>query len=309
MMTIGALQMTAAGAEADAAAPTPAMCRLEEALGTAAHELKTPLTSGTLAVHLATHHLDALVAAMLERGDELAARFARVRDLLAEAAGSLGRLDRLVGDLVDVSRVRAGTLALRLAPCDLAAVASEAVEEQRRIAPGRAIRLHVPARSVAPVVADADRIRQVVTNYLTNALRYAPADRPVDVSIRRRGRWVEVAVRDEGPGVPRHERRCIWERFHRADGVGVATGDDAERAPERAQGPGLGLGLGLGLHICKTIVERHQGRVGLRSAPGGGATFWFALPVAGAGGFAQPCPAGARLTADAAGEASDGIAA
>jgi signal transduction histidine kinase len=136
----------------------------------------------------------------------------------------------------------------------------------------------------------------VVTNYLTNALRYAPVDRPVDVRVRRRGRWVHVAVRDEGPGVPRHERRRIWERFHRADGVCVATGEDAEIAQ------GLGLGLGLGLYICKTIVEQHQGRVGLRSAPGGSSTtFWFALPVAGADDAAQPCP-GARLSADALGD-------
>jgi len=174
----------------------------------------------------------------------------------------------LVVDLLDVSRIQAGRFDLRLTHFDLAAVVSEAVEEQRQIAPARDIRLQVPDRPRALVLADADRIRQVVTNYLTNALRYSRDDRPVDVRVRVQRGWARVGVRDEGPGLPRAKQQRIWERFHRAAGIPVVSG--------------AGAGFGLGLHICKTIVEQHRGQIGLRSAPGRGSTFWFALAVASA---------------------------
>jgi signal transduction histidine kinase len=108
----------------------------------------------------------------------------------------------------------------------------------------------------------------VVTNYLTNALRYSPVDRPVEVGVQLRRDWVRVVVRDEGLGLTPAEQRCIWERFHRVARIQV-VGDDT------------GAGLGLGLYLCKTIVEQHDGRLGVRSAPGKGSTFWFALAVAG----------------------------
>jgi signal transduction histidine kinase len=105
-----------------------------------------------------------------------------------------------------------------------------------------------------------------VTNYLTNALKYSPEDRPVEVRVAvRRGR-ARVSVRDHGPGLPAEEQAHIWERYHRAQDIRANTGS--------------GAGLGLGLYISRTIVERHQGEYGVRSAPGQGSTFWFALPLA-----------------------------
>lgn len=258
-------------ARAQALALAEANRRMEEFLGIATHELKTPVTSSRLGVALAARRMHGLfdqVAACDNASDaELAGRFAALQELLTQAEESLERLTRLVVDLLDVSRIRTGRFELRLAHCDLAAVVGEAVEEQRQIAPARTIRLHLPERNAVPVVADADRVRQVVTNYLTNALRYSPADRPVDVCVQVRRDWARVAVRDEGPGLPPAEQQRIWERFCRAAGVQVVSG--------------TGAGLGLGLYICKTIVEQHQGRIGLRSAPGRGSTFWFALAVAG----------------------------
>jgi len=76
-----------------------------------------------------------------------------------------------------------------------------------------------------------------------------------------------VSVRDEGPGLSLEEQERIWDQFHRVPGVEVQSGSS--------------VGLGLGLHICRTIIERHHGRVGVQSAPGKGATFWFVLPLAG----------------------------
>ncbi len=182
------------------------------------------------------------------------------------------RLDRLVGDLLDVSRIQAGNLDLRLEPCDLAGVVREAVEEQRASWPERRLTLALPAGPIA-VMADDDRIGQVVTNYLTNALKYSPAREPVAVMVRveqaraKRGQpRVRVQVRDLGPGLLTDEQARIWERFHRAPGITLQSGS--------------GVGLGLGLYIAKTIVERHGGTVGVESAPEAGSTFWFTLPLA-----------------------------
>lgn len=269
-----ALPHEPAGAAEAHTAQAHAIQRMEESLDITAHELRSPLTSSTLAIQLASRLLYGMLAHASADDDTLSAQLEPLHELLMQAASSLDQLNRLVGDLADVSRIRTGTLALHPAPCDLAAVVREVVEEQRKLVPHRAIRLRMPARPFAPLLADSDRVRQVVTNYLTNALRYTPADQPINVRIQRRPRCMYVSVRDEGPGVPRDQRQRIWKRFHRAGGTPVvadAAGGNAQTVP--------GLGLGLGLHICKSIVERHGGKVGLRSARGRGSIFWFTLPM------------------------------
>jgi len=146
------------------------------------------------------------------------------------------------------------------------------VEALRVAAPGRVIRLHVPAAGApVPVEADADRIAQVITNYLTNAIKYSPPDRRVNVSVAVHGDRARVAVCDAGPGLPKEERVHVWELFHRAPGVAAQGG---------AQGEVAGGSLGLGLYICKAIIRAHGGRVGVKSVVGRGSTFWFTLPLA-----------------------------
>ena len=105
---------------------------------------------------------------------------------------------------------------------------------------------------------------------MTNALKYSPPDRPVDVSVEARRGQARVAVRDAGRGIPKAERAQVWELFHQASGVATAT-----------QGGTYRGSLGLGLYICKTIVEAHGGRVGVQSAVGKGSVFWFTLPPSG----------------------------
>ncbi len=185
---------------------------------------------------------------------------------LGRTAHQMERLEALVNDLVDVSRIQAGKLELRPEPTDLVAIVREVVEEQREAAPSAP---HPPPASPptlsVPVYADAGRIEQVVTNYLTNALKYSPADHPVEVGIAVEPGQARVWVRDFGPGLPAEEQEHIWERFHRVQGVEVQSG--------------AGVGLGLGLYISRMIVERHQGQVGVESALGAGSTFWFTLPL------------------------------
>jgi signal transduction histidine kinase len=240
-------------------------------VGIAGHELKTPLTSLMLSLYLMERRIQHLIKYRVGRGpgdaneDHEDAESLLAHAALAKQQGQ--RLDRLVNDLLDASRVRAGKLELHREPVDLALIVQEAVQEQRLLTPTRDLLQQVPTALRVPVMADADRIRQVVANYLSNALKYSPEDRPVAVGIAENDQEARVWVRDEGLGLPAEEQEQIWERFHRARGIAVQTGS--------------GTGLGLGLYICRTIIERHQGHVGVESAPGRGSTFWFTVPLAG----------------------------
>ncbi len=257
-----------AAARADALALAAANRRMDEFLGIATHELKTPVTVLQANVQLLARRF---APAALERrsAEDLARAVASIQPLLATSERSARRLSRLVDDLLDVSRIREGHLELVPEPCDLAAIVREAVEEQQHLQPDRVIQLTLPAAGTdVTVAADAERIGQVVTNYLTNALKYSPADRPVAVSLAVEEARARVSVRDEGTGIPAAEQDQIWELFHRVPGIEVQSGS--------------GVGLGLGLHISREIVERHGGAVGVASAVGAGSTFWFTLPLADA---------------------------
>src|SRR5262249_12831034 len=116
------------------------------------------------------------------------------------------------------------------------------------------------------ILADADRIGQVVTNYLTNAIKYSPEDQGIQIGLRVEGRAARVWVQDHGPGLSPEAQAHLWERFYRA-------------AQGKAQRGALG-GLGLGLYISRTLIRLHHGQVGVQSEPGKGSTFWFTLPLA-----------------------------
>jgi signal transduction histidine kinase len=246
--------------------------RMDEFLATASHDLRAPLTVTMGSVDLATGRFERLAAAVLAHtpDPDLAKQVAAARRCLDETSQSVDRLARLVALLYDTSLVHAGQLELQRVPCDLSAVVRENVEALRLANPQRTIDLQVLAAGpVVPVVADADRIGQVVTNYLTNALKYSPEDQAVAVRVDVPGGGAaRVTVADHGPGLPPREHERIWQKFYRAEGVRVQSGS--------------GSGLGLGLHICKTIVEAHGGQVGVESALGKGSTFWFTLPLADA---------------------------
>jgi PAS domain S-box-containing protein len=250
-----------AEAQANEMALRAANAQMDTFLGMVGHELKTPLTSLKLALQLAERR----GRHVIQRQSDEAGDVAPLLELSTRAVLQADRLDRLVNDLLDVSRVQAGKLEFHPAAADLAAMVREAVEEQRQANPARALLVQFPADLSVVVTADADRLGQVVTNYLTNALKYSPADRPVAAGLDLDEGQMRVWVRDQGPGIPPEEQERIWDRFHRVKGVEVQSG--------------IGVGLGLGLHICRTIIERHQGQVGVESVPGQGSTFWFTLPL------------------------------
>lgn len=271
-------------ARAEAHAAAQAARQMETFLGMAAHELKNPVTSSSLGVRMAARRLNVLLDRLPPQDPELAGQLAAAQDLLAHAQERLERLTRMVIDLLDLSRIQAGQLALHPEYRDLRSIVRAAVDEQRQLAPDMRIRLHLPDAQSVAVWADDDRLHQVVTNYLTNALKYAPADQPVDVRVEMQARlgsgdWVRVSVRDQGPGVPAEEQERVWEPFHQSAGVTLVG----------ATTRGAHQSLGLGLYICKLIIEQHQGQVGVESAPRKGCTFWFALPMVPPEGQAQQC--------------------
>jgi PAS domain S-box-containing protein len=241
--------------------------RMDEFLGIVSHELRTPLTTIKANIQVAERQLNGMMRTGAVSAADLAGRLERLQGLLTRAERQVERQNRLVGDLLDVSRIQSGKLELRLAPCNLATVIRDVIEEQRLTHLGRTITFTLPDPPAVPVLADADRVAQVITNYLTNALKYSPEDRPVAVTLQVQGTFACLAVRDEGPGLPPEEQEQIWERFHRAPDIEVQSGS--------------GVGLGLGLHISRSLIERHHGQVGVQSAPGQGSTFWFTLPLAG----------------------------
>jgi signal transduction histidine kinase len=241
--------------------------QMETFLGIVSHELNTPLTSTILGMQMIQRRLQRLLSTET-RGTtgDMDVKIEAVQALAKTALEHLGRLNRLVNDLVDISRIQSGRLEINPQPADLASIVKRMVEEQRQIVPERTIFLLCPPCGRIPVSADAERIGQVITNFLTNALKYSGEAAPVEVGIQVEGQQARVWVRDQGPGIPPEEQAHIWERFHRVPGVEVQSGS--------------GIGLGLGLHISKTIIERHHGQVGVKSTPGEGATFWFTLPLA-----------------------------
>ncbi|HEU5347032.1 MAG TPA: GAF domain-containing protein [Ktedonobacterales bacterium] len=261
------VQQRRAEAEQQVAVLQEATERMDEFLSIASHELRTPLTSLTLNVQLLDSWLNAMQSKRAgETDEEYAARaLARVRPLIQNSMHSVERLDRLVGDLLDASRIRERVLKPRMQRADLVSIVREAVEEQRQIHDMRIVRLELEASGPVIVDADPDRVGQVVSNYVSNALKYSDPGQPVTVTLQVDPDEARVSVRDEGVGIPEAAQSQIWDRFYRVEEVEHRSGSQ--------------VGLGLGLYICRDIIERHGGNVGLWSAPGEGSIFWFTLPL------------------------------
>ena len=217
-------------------------------VGDVAHELRTPLTT-------LDGYLEGLEDGVVAPGPET------WRLLRHETA----RLNRLVGDLQDLWRAEARDLPLRLAPVDVASVARDAVDRARPTATARRIDLDlVRSATDHTAFADRDRVAQILDNYLSNALRYAPDGSRVDVNVAKDAGSIVLFVRDTGPGLSAEQRVQVFERFYRID-------------PSRSRALG---GAGIGLAIVRALAEAMDGRAWAESAgPGAGSTFFVSLPT------------------------------
>lgn len=216
-----------------------------------AHELATPLTA-----------IEGFTEALLEGVvHDSAAREETARTIAREAA----RLHRLVDQLRQVALYESGIRKLERAPLRLPALVEETLDvlapelEQRRITVAQSLPADLP-----PVLADSDRLTEILLNLLDNALHHTPPEGSIGVSAAVEQGMVRMSVEDSGPGIAPGERQRIFERFHRTD-----------RSRSTATG-----GSGLGLAIVKALVEAHGGRVWADERPEGGARFNFTLPVA-----------------------------
>ena len=216
-----------------------------------AHELRTPLT-------VLQGNLQALM-------DDV---YPLTKAEIAALADETQTLSRLVGDLHDLAQADAGQLSLHVGPTDLGALVTQSTALLADLAQDRALHLATAIEpNLSPVMADPDRLRQVVHNLVLNALRYTPAGGSVAVSATQQtgpnGACVRVAVQDTGPGIAPADLPHVFDRFWRG-----------ERSRARAQG-----GSGLGLAIARQLIEAQGGTIGVDSQPGQGSCFWFMLPA------------------------------
>ena len=221
------------------------------------HELRTPLNTLYLETQVRKLHL----------GKGNTAHFApeRLPAMIERDQRQIQNMVRLIDDMLDVTRMRSGALSIQPRPIDLAALARGVVESlaQQAEAAGSAISFDAPSEGVRGQWDDF-RIEQVITNLLTNALRYG-GGKPVEVHVGASHDWAQIIVRDQGMGIAPEDQARVFEQFERT-----------EASRKRA------AGLGLGLYITRQIVQAHGGRVELESAAGVGSTFRVSLPLPGA---------------------------
>jgi two-component system, OmpR family, sensor histidine kinase KdpD len=173
------------------------------------------------------------------------------------------RLDGIVENLLDMTRIESGHLRLEKVWYPLDELAQDVVSQMQPLLGEREVSIVSP-ENLAPVEIDVVQLEQVMTNLLENAIRYTPGGSPIEVTIQAREEELLVNVADHGPGIPLPEREHIFDKFYRLCGTRDATG----HAP----------GMGLGLAICQGIIQAHGGQIWVQEHEGGGALFSFTLP-------------------------------
>jgi signal transduction histidine kinase/CheY-like chemotaxis protein/PAS domain-containing protein len=223
-----------------------------EFVSTVSHELRTPLTS-------IKGYVDLILDGDAGEINEIQKEF------LSIVKENSDRLVQLINDMLDISRIESGRIHLKVEPQYVPDLIDGVVDTFQAVVSqtGRELRLSVPA-DLPLAAADADRVRQVLVNLLSNALKYSPEGGDVSVIAEETNGMVRISVADEGLGISDEDQRLLFTKFYRVDS-----------AMTREIG-----GTGLGLSICKSIIELLGGEIGVDSELGKGSTFWFTLPVA-----------------------------
>nr|WP_240731998.1 DUF4118 domain-containing protein [Geobacter sp. FeAm09] len=225
---------------------------LERALlNSISHDLRTPLSSVT-----------GVLTSLRDEGAHLSdpAR----RELLDTACGEAERLNRFVGNLLDMTRIEAGAVRLNLEPCDVQDLAGCALAVLEPRIGSREISFRTPpAMPLVPM--DLVLMTQVLVNLLENSLKYSPPTAPIEIAAKTSASWLVIEVADHGPGVPEKDLQRVFDKFYRIP------------VPEGAGGTGLGLS------ICKGIVEAHGGSIRAENRPGGGLGIVLRLPLGAQG--------------------------
>jgi excisionase family DNA binding protein len=235
---------------------------IEELMNAVGQELRVPLATTRGALQQARRLLQRTLESPLP--DNASDLLTKLQEILVRAERQISAEIRLTGNLLDASRIEADIFELSPVWCNLVEIVREAVSNQQELAAQRLFELELPVDDLVVIIAEADRIRQALTNYLLNALRFSPIDQPIKIFLEVKDVQARVSVQDKGPGIPDAEQSRIWDRFQQV----------------HRQPAGSGGGLGLGLYITRAIIQKHQGQVGVESHVGEGSTFWFTLPLA-----------------------------
>jgi PAS domain S-box-containing protein len=222
--------------------------RKDEFISMASHELKTPITT-------LKGFTDLLLRKFKRQGMQ------EEVPMLTRMDAQIKRLIRLVDELLDASKVQTGQLDYDEEPVDLAALLQETVEIMQPISPSHT--LIVRETTPAMVMGDKDRLGQVLTNLISNAVKYSPQANQVDLSLTTSDKTATLRIRDDGIGIPKAHQKHIFDRFYRA------------RDSHSKAFPGLGVGL----YIAHEIVKRHGGEITVESEEGKGSTFVVSLPL------------------------------
>ena len=215
------------------------------------HELRTPMTS---IKGLVENMLDGLTGILNERQTFY----------LGRVKYNIERLTRMINDLLDLSRIESGRMDLHPSPVNLGSLAREVVETLQPMAQERSLILeaHIPA-TVVLIQVDRDKLIQIFTNLINNALKFTESPGTVTVEVRQlENGLIQACVVDTGCGIPLEEQQTIFERFYRGQSSEIKN-----------------RGAGLGLAITKSLVELHGGSIWVASTPGEGSRFCFTLPV------------------------------
>ncbi len=224
------------------------MDRKDEFIGIASHELKTPLTSLKGYLQLVSSY----------KKEELPVM---VKQYVAKANIALGKLQRLVNDLLDVSKIQAGRLEYALESIDICKLIKDCIEENNHIYPN--YQFVNEAQTECLVQGNAERLEQVLMNLLNNAVKYSQENKTIIIRTIKFDHYVRVSVSDFGIGLSHEQKKRIFERFYRVEDKKYMTS-----------------GLGMGLYISAEIIRNHNGQIGVDGELGKGATFYFELPLA-----------------------------
>lgn len=219
----------------------------EDFIGIASHELKTPLTSMKM--------YSELLMDMVTEGN-----FSKAGNFVAKMDMQINAIIKLVHTLLDITKMAEGQLPLNFEPFDFNELAHECAEDLQRLSATHHI--IIEQNAAISVHADRDRIKQVITNFLSNAIKYSPKGGDIRLGWEMGSQGLEVHIQDEGIGIAADEQMRVFERFFRANNAVTNTFP----------------GMGLGLFISAGIIHRHGGKIWVKSEPGKGAIFYFTLP-------------------------------
>ncbi len=222
--------------------------RKDDFISIASHELKTPVTS--LKIYLQLMARQNIVKANSE-----------LSEIVTKANSQINKLTRLMSDLLDVSQIQTGKSGYRPRWLSLNNLTRDVVTSLK---PSSTHKLMVKGKLDRQVWADPEKITQVITNLINNALKFSDEHQPIVIHLEQLEDYSKVSIQDFGVGIALAQQKLIFEQFYQVKNTSVKPAS----------------GLGIGLYICQQIIENHFGQIGVESQPGEGSTFWFTLPNA-----------------------------